>query len=169
MIPHLSANTCATQNWMPSVLFVFARKSGLNGPMPPRAFDDIGERVIDSTPHAIPMSYAPAITPCATKCAACCDDPHCRSTLVAGTLHGRPAATHALRVTLQPCSPGLSDASADHVVDQRGIEVVAIDQVSQHEPEQIGGMPTGQGAFALPESGARAVDDYGFTCHNLTR
>ena len=105
VMPHLSASTCATQNWMPSVLLVFARKSGLNGPVPPRAFDDIGARVIDSTPHAIPMSYAPAITPCATKCAACCDEPHWRSTLVAGTLHGRPAATHALRVTLQPCSP----------------------------------------------------------------
>src|SRR5436190_12522145 len=58
-----------------------------------------------SMPAAITTSYAPAITPCATKCAACCDEPHCRSTLVAGTLHGSPAATHALRVTLQPCSP----------------------------------------------------------------
>src|SRR5690349_24109274 len=90
---------------MPSVLLVLARKSGLKGPAPPRAFDDIGARVIDSTPHAIARSYAPAITPCATKCAACCDEPHCRSTEVAGTDHGRPAATHALRVTLQPCSP----------------------------------------------------------------
>ena len=33
----------------------------MNGPVPPRAFDDIGARVIDSTPHAIAMSYAPAM------------------------------------------------------------------------------------------------------------
>src|SRR3954463_2014377 len=45
------------------------------------------------------------MTPWATKCAACCDDPHCRSTVVAGTVQGRPAATHALRVTLVDCSP----------------------------------------------------------------
>jgi hypothetical protein len=43
--------------------------------------------------------------PWATKWTACCDDPHWRSTLVAGTVQGKPAATHALRVTLQPCSP----------------------------------------------------------------
>ena len=122
--------------------------------MPPRAFDDIGARVIDSTPHAIPMSYAPAITPCATKCAACCDEPHWRSTLVAGTLHGSPAATHALRVTLQPCSPDLRHATADDVVDERRIEVVALDHRAQHETEQIGGMPARERALALPESSA---------------
>src|ERR1700676_2236015 len=36
---------------------------------------------------------------------ACWEDPHCRSTVVAGTLWGRPAATQPLRVTLVPCSP----------------------------------------------------------------
>ncbi len=57
VMPHLSASTCATQNWIPSVLFVLREEvAGLNGPMPPRAFDDIGARVIDSTPHAIAMS-----------------------------------------------------------------------------------------------------------------
>src|SRR3954447_7743883 len=45
------------------------------------------------------------MTPCATKCAACCEEPHCRSTVVAGTVQGKPAATHALRVTLVDCSP----------------------------------------------------------------
>ena len=89
----------------PERVVVWRRKSALNGPVPPRAFVDIGARVIDSTPHAIARSYAPAITPWATKCMACCDEPHCRSTLVAGTCQGSPAATHALRVTLQPCSP----------------------------------------------------------------
>ena len=63
----------------------------------------------------------------------------------------------------------LGDAAADDVVDQRGIEVVAVDHRAQHETEQIGGVPAGERTLALPESGARAVDDDGFTCHNLTR
>ena len=169
VMPHLSASTCATQNWMPSVLFVFARKSGLNGPIPPRAFDDIGARVIDSTPHAIPMSYAPAITPCATKCAACCDDPHCRSTLVAGTLHGRPRRDPRVAGDVAALLARLRDAAADDVVDERGIDVVALDHRAQHEPEQIGRVPAGQRTLALAECGARAVDDHCFACHNLTR
>ena len=62
---------------------------------------------VSSTRHRTrsAMSYEPAITAWATKCTACCDDPHCRSTDVAGTDCGRPPATHAFRVTLQPCSP----------------------------------------------------------------
>ena len=45
------------------------------------------------------------MTPAAAKCTACCDDPHCRSTVVAGTDSGQPAARTALRATLTPCSP----------------------------------------------------------------
>src|SRR5204862_3095324 len=65
--------------------------------------------------------------------------------------------------------PRLGHTSADDVVDDGGIEVVALDHGAQHETEQIGGMPTGERALALAESGARAVDDYSFTCHNLPR
>ena len=134
----------------------------LNGPAPPRAFDDIGARVIDSTPHAIARSYAPAITPCATKCAACCDEPHWRSTLVAGTCHGSPAATHALRVTLQPCSPAWVTQPPTTSSTQRGIDVVALDQRAQREAEQVGRVPAGERALALADRGARGVDDDGF-------
>src|SRR5581483_5661366 len=58
-----------------------------------------------STPAAITMSYAPAITPCAAKCADCCDDPHCRSTVVDGTDSGNPAASTALRPMFTACAP----------------------------------------------------------------
>ena len=154
-MPHLSASTCATQNWMPSVLFVFARNSPAERAVPPRAFDDIGARVIDSTPHAIAMSYAPAITPCATKCAACCDEPHCRSTLVAGTLPRQARRDPRVAGHVAALLARLRDAPADDVVDQRGIEVVALDHRAQHEPEQIGGMPAGERALALAERSAR--------------
>ena len=109
------------------------------------------------------MSYAPAITPCATKCAACCDEPHWRSTLVAGTCHGSPPATHALRVTLQPCSPDWVTQPPTTSSIDAGVEVVALEQRAQHEPEQIGGMPPGERALALAERAcAAAVDDHGF-------
>src|SRR3989442_11546443 len=58
-----------------------------------------------STPAAITTSYAPAITPCAAKCAACCDEPHWRSTVVPGTDSGNPAARAAARPTLPDWSP----------------------------------------------------------------
>ncbi len=45
------------------------------------------------------------MTPWATKWTACWDEPHCRSTEVAGTCHGRPPAIQALRATLLDCSP----------------------------------------------------------------
>src|SRR5579862_1760237 len=58
-----------------------------------------------SMPAAITTSYAPAITPCAAKCAACWDEPHWRSTVVPTVDSGKPAASAALRATLMPCSP----------------------------------------------------------------
>src|SRR5215472_6025769 len=65
----------------------------------------IGTRVIDSTPAAITTSIAPDITACAAKCSACCDEPHCRSIEVPGTLSGSFEAMMALRATLVDCSP----------------------------------------------------------------
>ena len=65
----------------------------------------IGTRVIDSTPAAITQSMVPDITACAAKCSACCDEPHCRSIEVPGTLSGSFEAMMALRAMLLDCSP----------------------------------------------------------------
>ena len=65
----------------------------------------IGTRVIDSTPAAITTSCIPDITACAANCSACWEEPHCRSTDVAGTLSGSFDASTALRATLPDCSP----------------------------------------------------------------
>src|SRR5262245_38048481 len=78
---------------------------GPNGSLPGSMDAPIGTLVMFSTPAAITMSYAPASTPCAAKCSACCDDPHCRSTDVPGTDSGNPAASRAFRPMLTPCSP----------------------------------------------------------------
>src|SRR4051794_14682289 len=151
-MPHLSARTCATQNWIPSVLFVFDKNSPLNGPSPPRAFDAIGARVIDSTPHAIPMSYAPASTPCATKCAACCDEPHWRSTLVAGTDDGNPPATHALRVTLQPCSPDCVTHPPTTSSYRAGSTSLRSTIVRRHRPSRSVGCQSASAPLRLPNA-----------------
>ena len=44
------------------------------------------------------------MTPWAAKCTACCEEPHWRSMVVAGTDSGQPAASTALRPTLRDCS-----------------------------------------------------------------
>ena len=105
LIFHRPARICATSNCVFSWLSITRRKSALKGPDPPRALAARGVRVMDSTPHAMARSYAPASTPWATKWTACCDEPHWRSTVVAGTCQGRPAATQALRATFVLCSP----------------------------------------------------------------
>ena len=48
-----------------------------------------------STPAAIVMSHTPDWMRFAAKWIACCDEPHCRSTVVAGTSTGNPAASTA--------------------------------------------------------------------------
>ena len=58
-----------------------------------------------STPPPITTSCTPAAISAAPKLTACCAEPHWRSTVVAGVSTGRPACSHALRVTLNICSP----------------------------------------------------------------
>ena len=106
-MPHLSAIISADMPWgtRPPRPAYRAPTFGPNG-MPPVAIDaPIGTRLMTSTPAAIAMSYAPLITPWAAKCADCWELPHWRSTLVAGTDSGNPAASTALRPMFRPCSP----------------------------------------------------------------
>ena len=68
-------------------------------------FDPIGTRDIISTPAETTTSSWPAITAAAALKFVCIDEPHCRSTVVADTSTGQPAASTAMRPTFQPCSP----------------------------------------------------------------
>ena len=65
----------------------------------------IGTRVMLSTPAAMTTSCVPLITACAAKCSACCELPHCRSMLTAGTLSGSDEAITMLRPMWKLCSP----------------------------------------------------------------
>ncbi|MGC3996306.1 MAG: hypothetical protein QM767_01715 [Anaeromyxobacter sp.] len=53
--------------------------------------------VIDSTPAAMTTSCVPDMTACAANWIACCDEPHWRSIVTAGTLSGSFEASTALR------------------------------------------------------------------------
>ncbi len=65
----------------------------------------IGMWPMCSTPDPITQSCTPAATSAAPKLTACWAEPHCRSTVVAGVSTGRPFCSHALRPTLNICSP----------------------------------------------------------------
>ena len=68
-------------------------------------FEPIGTRDIISTPAETTRSSWPAITAAAALKFVCIDEPHCRSTVVAETSTGQPAASTAIRPTFHPCSP----------------------------------------------------------------
>src|SRR5580658_1729409 len=65
----------------------------------------IGTWLMLSTPAATTRSWVPDSTPCAAKCTACCDDPHCRSMVTPGTDSGSPADSQALRAISIDCGP----------------------------------------------------------------
>ena len=92
----------------------------------------IGTRVMLSTPPAITTSCVPDITACAAKCSACCDEPHCRSMVTAGTLSGSLEASTTLRPSAKALLAGLADAADDHVLDRRRIDAGALDERVQH-------------------------------------
>ena len=78
-----------------------------------------------------------------------------------GTVSGKPAASTALRPMLTRLLADLHDAAHDHVVDERGIEVVALDERLQRLGGEVDRVPVRQLAVALAASGADGVDDDG--------
>lgn len=54
---------------------------------------------------AITTSCVPDMTACAANWIACCDEPHWRSIVTAGTLSGRLEASTQLRPKAKACSP----------------------------------------------------------------
>ena len=114
-----------------------------------------------STPAAITMSYAPAITPCAAKCAACCDEPHWRSTVVPTVVSGKPGGERRVAADVDALLADLHDAAHDHVLDQRGVDAVAVDERLEHVRGEVDGVRVLELAVAASEGGANGVDDDG--------
>ena len=72
-------------------------------PTPSPRLEPIGTRLMTSTPQATATSTTPEPTRLVAKLVACWDEPHWLSTVVAATEMGRPAVSHAVRLTLKDC------------------------------------------------------------------
>ena len=136
-----------------------------NGLLPGSTDEPIGTRLIDSTPAAMTMSYAPASTPWAAKLIACWLLPHWRSTVVPGTLSGNPAPSSALRAMLTAWSPTWVTAPAMTSSTCAGIHAGALHQLAQAVRQQIGRQYVVQcsAGLALADRGAYRSDDDGVT------
>ncbi len=106
------------------------------------------------------------MTPWAAKWIACCDDPHCRSTDVAGDRVRETGRDPGVAGDVAALLADLGDAAADDVVDPLGVDAGALDERRQGVAEEVGRVPAGERALALADRRADGVDDDRFTgCH----
>ena len=127
-------------------------------PSAPR-FEPIGTRDIDSTPAATTTSRWPAWIAAAALNAACIDEPHWRSTVVAATVSGQPATSAAIATDVERLLADLRHAPHLHVLDLGGIEPDPADEAVEHVRGEIVGAHGGEGAVAAADRGANGVDD----------
>ncbi len=90
---------------------------------------------------------------------ACWDEPHWRSTVVAGTCWGRPAATQALRVTLVLCSPAWVTQPPMTSSTSSGSTPVRSTSEVRAKPEQVDRVPGGERTSPLAQRRPHHVDD----------
>ena len=69
-----------------------------------------GTRLITSTPPATTTSYCPDINPAAAKWTDCCEEPHCRSIVVAGTASKPAGGEDGAAADVDGLRPDLHDA-----------------------------------------------------------
>ena len=87
-----------------------------------------GSSLMFCTPPATTRSVGAAITACAAKCTACCDEPHWRSTVVPGTCSGQPGGEPAGAGDVAGLRADGVDAAEDDVLDRAGVDAGAVDQ-----------------------------------------
>ena len=100
------------------------------------------------------------MTPWAAKWAACWLDPHWRSTVVPGNGLRPAGCEHCVAGDVDRLLPDLHHAAHHHVVDETGIDVVAIDEGFQRLGGEIHRMPVAELAVALAQRRAHGVDDH---------
>ncbi len=74
---------------------------------------------------------------------------------------GEPGREHGVAADVGGLLADLHDAAHDHVVDQLGIDLVALDERLQRLGGEIDGVPVAQLAVALSASGTDGIDDDG--------
>ena len=120
----------------------------------------IGTRLIASTPQAIATSTTPDPTSDAARPVACWLEPHCVSTVVAAVVRGSPAASHAVRVMLNACSPAWLTQPPTTCSTSVGSMPGPLDECLLNEPEGLGRVHGGQAAVPLPDGSADGIDDH---------
>ena len=130
----------------------------------------IGTRVMLSTPAAITTSCVPDITACAANWIACCEEPHCRSMVTAGTLCGsRFEASTALRPTWSDCSPAWVTQPMITSSIAAGIDPRPLGDRIEADRGEIDGMEAGKAPALAAPGGADCGDDIGFGHFNSPR
>ena len=121
----------------------------------------IGTRVMLSTPAAMTTSWVPDITACAAKWSACCELPHWRSMVTAGTLSGSDEASTMLRPMWKLCSPAwLTQPTMTSSIAAGSIPDCSTSASSTAAPRSAG-MPVLERAAAPPARGPQRFDDIG--------
>ena len=100
--------------------------AGSIGQAPPS--EPIGTRLMLSTPPPIGLAAGPTSTCAAAMFTASRPEAQKRLTCTPATRLGVAGASTAVRAMSAPCSPTGDDAAQDDVVDQRGVEIVAVAQ-----------------------------------------
>ena len=72
---------------------------------------------------------------------------------------GQAGGEHGVAADVQALVADLHDAAHDHVVDEGGVEVVALDERLEHLGGEVGGVPARELPVALAAGGADGVDD----------
>ena len=85
--------------------------------------------------------------------------PHCVSIVVAATPSGMPAASHAVRVTLNACSPTWLTQPPTTWPISRRVDAAALDDLLLHDAERLRRVHGGETAVAATDGGADRVDD----------
>ena len=100
------------------------------------------------------------MTPWAAKWAACWLEPHCRSTVVPGTVSGQPGREHGVAGDVDRLLAHLHHAAHHDVVDDARVDAVAIDERFQRLGGEVDRMPVAKLAVALAQRRAHGVDDH---------
>ena len=117
----------------------------------------IGTALMFCTPPATTRSAVPDMTACAAKCTACCEEPHCRSTVTPGTSSGRPAASQQVRAMLPACGPIVSTQPKITSSTAAGSTPERSHQRAQHVRAEVGRVDAGKRAAAPADRGAQGV------------
>ncbi len=116
-------------------------------------------RLIDSTPHESTTSSSPEPTRPAASVVACWLEPHWLSTVVEATSSGRPAESHAVRATLNDCSPTCETQPATICPTCFASRPARATAACMHAAEQVGGMHAREAAAAPAERRAHGFHD----------